>query len=491
MAMRLLAALALLALFTGAILILGARDYGGGVDGGVHYSIADEFTRLTPWPFPKTSTLYWISFYPPGSHILAAGLGLIAGSTLHGLFILTAISIVAFYLVVADLMRSPSLIRTIGYLVAFIALSMVFRNYRFLAGNEMIGNFFFSQLAGNAALMLGFYIAYRTIQLSLGRWLFICAIAVHIVGWFYPLSAIELAAAAAILRGAPMTRLWQDTKRRLVEIVVSGVVLGAAAILHPTIIDMLGISANDGGITITNEAILAIVAGTVILIPVFFHHFQGTGSVRAGAIFALSLGALSPCIAIGLLSLAGLGGSAYAVKKSAFLLGTAGVMMLSILIVEWTARLLAPILTRLKDFQLPASAPLHTIAACGFVALVIVVAFNGRERESVKRLISIDRDLRELLAGDASDQLYGQAILMISSESPHANFVIGYPILRQGAGAPQHSLFLPGPPDLTGRKFVVVGIADKNQYEQPCVLQSTKRLAVITADCVAAKKSPK
>lgn len=489
-AQKLAAAAVLLILFGSAIAYLGARDYGDGVDGGTHYGIALELARLGTWPLPPSSPFYWVAYYPPGAHFLAVVAGAFTGSTLHGLFILTAISVVVFYLVVADLMRSPSPLKTIACFLVFIALAYRFWKFRFLAGNEMIINFFFGQFVGNAALMAGLYVAYRSIELSFRRWLVVSAILTHLVGWIYPLSAIELAFTLAILRGAPMADLRYDIKRRCIEIVVSGIVLGAAAIIHPAITIMVGISANDGGIAIANRTILVIIAGAAVVIPIFFYRFMGTGSVRAGALFALSLGALGPCVGLGLLHLAGLGGSLYAVKKSGFLLGTVACIMLSILIVELTAKIVQLRAEWFKGFHLPPISGLQTmVSSCLFVAIVVACIFQGRKSEPVSRLIAFDYDVRQLLAQETSDRLYGTTLLLNSSATPHANFLIGYPLLRQAvaAGNQESLFFAPRSPNLNGLKFVIINAAEANRYEQRCVMGSSERLTVITPDCLTPK----
>ena len=481
--------LALLVLFGCAIVVLGARDFGGGVDGGIHYAIANQLSETLVWPFPKDSFLNWIPHYPPGAHVLAASVGAIVGSTLHGLFIVTAISVVAFYLVTADLMRGTSPFKTIETYAIFAAIAIAFRKYRFLPGNEMIDNFFFAQLAGNAALMAGFYIAYKTIDLRFSRWLAIGAITTHLVGWIFPLSAIELALAAAILRGMPMVALRSDIRRRIVQAAISALVLVAAAILHPTIIDMIGISANDGGTSISDGTIIFLVLGMLVLMPIFLATFIGTGAVRASAIFALGGGALAPCLLLGVLLVTGAGGSLYAVKKSGFLLGTVACMVVSILIVELIDRVARKYISQHAYAPDSLRSPsLQSVISCLFVAIVIGSIFLGRTSEPISRLKSYDDDMRQLLSQGSQQSLYGSTLSMNSALTPHINFLIGYPLLQQTtATAVQHKLFFSENPRLTDIKAVIVNANEGSRYNQNCVIRSSERLKVIASDCISSK----
>ena len=486
--------LALFVILVCAIAFLGTRDFGGGVDGGVHYAIADQLRENLVWPFPKSSFLGWVSFYPPGAHLLAASVGAIVGSTLHGLFIVTAISVAVFYLVTADLMRGTSLLKTISHYAAFVILAIAFRAYRFMTGNEMVDNFFFAQLAGNAALMAGLYIIYQTASFAFGRWLAIGFVLTHLVGWLFPLSAIELALAAAILRGTPMAPLRTDTKRRIFQIAISAVIFVAAAVVHPTMIDMIGISANDGATTISDRTILVLVLGVSILMPIFLITFLGSGSVRTGAIFALRAGALAPCLLLGVLLVTGAGGLIYAVKKSGFLLGTVACIMLSILIVELIDRIARKRFSRYRyalDRYVLGSlkfSPLQNVISCLFVAIVIGSIFLGRSSEPVSRLKSYDDDVRQLLYQGSPRSLYGSTLSMNSSLTPHVNFLIGYSLLRQiEATAIQHKLFFSSNPDLTSIKSVIVNADEGSRYKPNCVIRSSERLKAIASDCISSK----
>ena len=88
-----------------ALAILGFNDFNGFTDAGIHYAFAEELARFWQWPLPAATSVGMMSHYPPAAHLLSLFIGWLAGSTLYGLFIVTAISFVIIYTVLAELMR--------------------------------------------------------------------------------------------------------------------------------------------------------------------------------------------------------------------------------------------------------------------------------------------------------------------------------------------------------------------------------------------------
>jgi hypothetical protein len=62
---------------------------------------------------------------PPASHFASILIGLIRGSSLYGIFFLTAASFVASYLALAELMRQESPLKTCLAYATFAAVSLV------------------------------------------------------------------------------------------------------------------------------------------------------------------------------------------------------------------------------------------------------------------------------------------------------------------------------------------------------------------------------
>ena len=137
---------------------LALNDFSGYTDAGIHYAFSEELARTRQWPLPPSSSMAGIAHYPPASHFASILIGLVRGSSLYGIFFLTAASFVAFYLVLAELMRQENPLKTCLAYAIFVAVSLVSRPGRFIEGNEVVTNFFFAQFAGTAALLVSFLV---------------------------------------------------------------------------------------------------------------------------------------------------------------------------------------------------------------------------------------------------------------------------------------------------------------------------------------------
>ena len=260
--------LAFSVLIVATIAIVGRNDFSVGVDAGIHHALAEQLLQHRQWPLPSSSFLKDISYYPPAAHFLGALVGQLFQSPFSGMLIVTAIALIVTYLVLAELMRRTSAAETAGSMVVFLIAILLLRKFRFIAGNEIVANFFFAQFVGTAAMLAGFLLISRS-RLPFAGWIVVAAATTHLVGWFFPLNAIGLALAATMLRARPCVRLNSQFRQRFLETMVSGIVLCAAAVLHPTMLNMIGISANDGGISISNTSMVVILAYLLLVgIPI-------------------------------------------------------------------------------------------------------------------------------------------------------------------------------------------------------------------------------
>ena len=190
-----------------------------------------------------------MSHYPPAAHVLSLFIGWFTGSTLSGIFFVTAVSFILVYVVVAEFMRHESLTDTFVAYLAFILMALVCRSGRFLEGNEIVANFFFAQFAGTAGLLAGFSILSRLKSQPFLIWLPAAAVATHFVGWIYTVNAIELALSCVMLQFLEFLHV--RSRQSAARVFISAVILGAASVVHPTIIGAIGIAGNDGGISIS------------------------------------------------------------------------------------------------------------------------------------------------------------------------------------------------------------------------------------------------
>jgi hypothetical protein len=111
-----------------------------------------------------------------------------------------------------------------------------------------------------------------------------------VVGWIYAVSAIELALSCVALEFLVCRR--SLSLRSIARLLISALVLGAAALLHPTIIGSVDIAANDGGISVTLPILITGCAALTVGIAVL-EWFRRPMLVNHDALIALSLGMLA------------------------------------------------------------------------------------------------------------------------------------------------------------------------------------------------------
>ena len=273
--------------------VLGRNDFGTAGDEGGHLGIATQLIEHGQWPLPGPF-LAGIKHYPPAAHALAAVLGELVGSTVNGIFVVIAAAFAVIYFALAELMRRAAAAQTVVAVLLFVLLAVCLRKFRFVTGNEMANNFFFAQFAGTACLLAGTIFLAR-LRWALVPWLAFAVVAVHVTGWFYPLSAAELAVAGTVLRLRPSLSFSAPLGPRLVEASIAAVVLGGVAVIHPAIIDMVAIAANDGEISVTTATVVACALVMILVgLPTTFALSRRSGMVHGDALAALAAAALVP-----------------------------------------------------------------------------------------------------------------------------------------------------------------------------------------------------
>ena len=467
------AAIAAFCLIT--FVILGFNDLGGYTDAGIHYEFSEEIARFWRWPLPAATSLAPMSHYPPAAHVVSLLIGWLAGSVIYGIFIVTAISFLVIYSVLAELMRRESAPNTLLACLVFLLVALVCRSGRFLEGNEIVDNFFFAQFAGTAGLLASFLFLCRLRKRPFVLWLGAAALVTHLVGWIYTISTIELALSCVMFRFLDL--LSTGSKQSAVKVMLSSIVLGAAAVIHPTIIGSLGIAANDGAISIsTNTAIisfLTLLIGTLALTV----SPRRSKLINYDTIVALSLGVLAACslqtIALGAFNM----GSAYAIKKYFFLVGTLSVLVFACLVVDR-----AP--TRYEEFarHLPAAFLTIIMPVFGIASLLITTAF--KPKTPVQEFVRYDREVRDFLSRNSGLDLEGNTVSWSLKVSPHVNYTIGLGLLRPlGAAIDQHTLLLPNPQLSGAARYILVDADRSLLYDESCVVAVGHTLAAVSANC--------
>lgn len=466
-----------------ALWVLGANDFNVGTDLGIHYQFAQDISRFSTWPLPPEAESPVMAHYPPAAHVLANLLAPLAGSTLNGILIVTAISFVVIYLALAELIRRDKPIETCWALALFILIAVICRSGRFLEGNEVVANFFFAQFAGTAALLAGFLLLHSIRKRPFLLWLTTAALATHMVGWIYQVSAIELALSCIMLQ---LISFESDRlKEWIAKVLVSAAILSSASIIHPTMIGSTGIAGNDGSISISTASLvigfLLLLSGTMILIA----NRDRTRLVNPDGVAALGLGILCACALQTVALLAFGAGSAYAIKKYGFLIGTMSIMVAISLLLDRIAPGLPANGRRLPEVLKGALAPFFGIAS-----LITVTA--DRARTQVDLLTDYDAAVRKFWERNYRPELDGTTIAWSSSVSPHVNYTVGLGVLRPRAAVDdQHALFLPGKPLTGAATFILTDSARARSLADTCLVAGDEAFAIVQANCMAGRAQPR
>jgi len=454
---------------------LGFRDYCAGTDPGIHYSFAAEMVRLRSWPLPDTAYLWGMGHYPPLSHIVAIAVGFFAGSILHGVLIASAIFLVITYVALCQLARSSGPIETGTTLTLLVAGMYLSRRGYFFEGNELFVNFSFAQMAGTAALLWATLSIFK-LSLPFHWWLITAAISTHLLGWIYTVSGIELAATCSFF--VALRCLDSPSRRAAGKVIVTATLLGAAAILHPTMIGSTTIASVDGGISINAVTMTGIFMFSILASAWLFFQRRRTRLVNANALLSLNLAVATLCglqyAAYTLLSI----GSPYAVKKYGYLQGS-----LAILIV---AGLMAPYIVGLlgKMFR---DRPVYYLVEYLTPPIVCVVLFfivaNGRAYTRYDDLKSLDDEAGSFIVkSKLREEMIGNTVLWDARFSPHANFTVGIKHLRPLEINDQHALLL-GTNKLRATTFILADVATAHLYDRDCIRESGETYSVIYAKC--------
>ena len=470
---------ALAAVLVASLVLVGKHDFSIGVDAGVHHAFAEQLAAFGQWPLPPQSYLTNIAHYPPAAHTLGVLLGSAVGSTFHGMLVVNALALFVVYLALSSFIQRTSAAEAIGSLIIFVSAALVFRRLRFITGNEVVANFFFGQFAGTAAMLTGFILLAHA-RWRFPVWLAAAAAITHVVGWFFPLSAIQLAVGAAALRLRPSDYL-DGLSTRLREGAVTGVVLAVVAGVHPTMADMVNISGNDGGISITDTTMLVATAFLCLMaIPALIYVAPRSNLLHGNALVALAIGVAVPCLLqFVMLAVFGLG-SPYAVKKSGFLIGTLSLLIFSCLAMEWRP---------LKDLALRLTLPplvpyAARLVGPAMVAIALLLVFAGRPRTPVSEIAAYDSQLKPFVA--QHPELLRVSVAMTGTFDPHVNYVVGFARLHPPLAVQfvQNALLPPAPKLIAGAKFAIVGAAQAKALPTDCVFADDGQLAAVRTRCI-------
>ena len=327
--------------------------------------------------------------YPPGAHILAAMIGLLLGSTLNAMFLTGAIYAFGIYVVLGVLMQRAAGREFAAAALITIVLLLGAGATHQLSGNEIIENFYYAQLAGDCVMLVAFALLVGWTPKSPFTWLFSAAVAIAVVETFYVLSAVRLALALVLYQ---LPRVWRAQERNVKVCAVFVLMLPALVPLHPSFMSMVQNSAHDGTISVSMPSMLVSVALLLaVTLPIWMK--QAIFGVKDDfALNCLGLGVALTAV-VQIIAFFGLGlGSAYAIKKHAFLVGTLLVLVVALRISRLTR--LSDVVGRLLGGQ-RLSGPAPTFA---FAAIAVFLVFPWHSKP-VAPFLRYDSEVRDLVSG--------------------------------------------------------------------------------------------
>jgi hypothetical protein len=195
---------------------------------GLHYALVFHFFDN------DCSTLEVMCQYPSIPHALAASFGAVVQSPFLGMIVISSCAVLLAYASLLALMRAPDESTTAISFIIFSLICLAGSGRRLpMIGNEIRGNFFFGQLVGTA-VMLAFVAFFPRLRPT------ISLVAVFLASYVYPISAVQLGAAA-------ICSMLFRKEFQLTTIFYIGLIIVAIR-FHPVFKVSAGLASNDGAI---------------------------------------------------------------------------------------------------------------------------------------------------------------------------------------------------------------------------------------------------
>jgi hypothetical protein len=398
-------AAALLLLFT----TLCGSMWSDSVDLAHHYSLVARLAEHWRLQAAYDHSLGEMNVYPRLSHALAAALARLNGSPLLGLqWTAVASWITAWAVLVAMLRQLPARAAALGAAVLAALLLLNYFGPRLeLHGSELVVNFFFSQIVGQAFALALLLLALHMERVGVAPlWRYALLLAgIRLCCGIHLMPATELLAVLA-LQAALDLAAWPRRRQGLaaslpaLAIVLAPIAGALLLYTHPGFAVMKSISANSGGIHtvfLTTLPGFGAYAALLLLLSAAllqcWRRLAAAAPAQAGQALGLKYLALYglACAGSCLLQLALLHwdmGSEYAVKKYLFALHSAMLLQLSLLpvvLLGWHRDL--PHVGRERNWQLAGG-------AAGLLLLAMATA--GTQRPKVldtRAMMRIERQL--------------------------------------------------------------------------------------------------
>jgi hypothetical protein len=405
-----------------AVWITRKALYSESLDVGNHYAVTEYISRYGAWPPTRSPVRPWDD-YPLLAHTMAAFAGRAIGSNLRALLALSVLSTCAIYAVLGWGTRRFGLS---GWIFSLSAggLMMLFSYLNIFWGSEVITNFFYAQIVGEAG-----YLAFLLLISNLRDWSVKAVVGcagTYVLVHVYTLSAVHLALSCPLLWAVHFLQSWQINRRLPFRELAFGALLLSILIIlvaandtfssmvanagHGARIDVLG---NGGfvGIVFANLLLLAALA--------FMSINNKSGLMNPDFVLA-ALGGVTGAALIQWLTREVFGyGAPYALSKHTFALGSMFVVAAATVALDMFFAL-----SRSRHAARNINFGGSVLAPALFMTLALLSLWWGRPRIDLTTVEAFDNDARKLAAGEIGKTVVGQTVAFHSRFSEGINFAV-------------------------------------------------------------------
>lgn len=246
------------------IFLLGFGVYSLSIDVAHHFLLIDALGKEDPSTLTTIPALQPMALYPPGSHWLAVGLGMLIGSPYAAMWLISLVSVYVGYYALG---RLAQLSRGYVALAVFIFFALMLRISGAMTGQEIIGNFFYSQLVATA-IFFALIIVAGEISERGDRYVMVLALVsaallmtVHLLPSLNLLGTIGFAMLIKLVRSFLLKEAFAS---RVVDLAIYGIAAAVLVLFHPAFAAMRMLSENNGALEFPID--ISVLAGAAVIV---------------------------------------------------------------------------------------------------------------------------------------------------------------------------------------------------------------------------------
>lgn len=401
------------AVAAGSILIWVVNKFwSGSVDSAHHYALIVRFYEAWVKPAQIDPSLGEMNHYPHYAHALAALLGTIVNSPFLGMHLLSLISLILLWYSVSLILNRQNDNQFILHLPFIILLFFLSKRFE-IHGHEIVGNYFFSQLIGQALFfsIIAIHAWIQGFDSSRCFGYFFLAVSSVIVVGFHLMPALQIVSMLSVYVLFDFFLFKKRTTKQAVTGLFFVILAIVSIMMHPSFTSMRRIASNNGDLWLKYTPTLFSLF--ILLLAVIFLSFLGlvieySNRNEENRLSALRIVSTYGIVASGLCGLQFLAlafdyGSEYACKKYAFGLNTALFLLVPLLASQFISsrdffskiRVLIPI--RVLCLRL------RTFYPSIIMYLAIFTVSPSYISADVKKIYEIDKSIIKFYTNNTSD----------------------------------------------------------------------------------------